>query len=376
MTINRPEYEARIATLRGSMAARDIDLILFFGQEPANYLSGFYSHGHFAFTVLGIPASGEPFLVLRQMEVEAARATSWVGTHYVFNDGEDPVECAAAAVRAIGLAARRIACDVQSWYLTVERFDALRAHLPEASFVAEGRLVDEMRLIKSEAELALLGRAAQAVDAAMQAALTATAPGVSERKVAAAMAAARIEAGSDLPIDGVLTTGERTLQGHGGWTDRCLQAGDPFLYEFHGIVGHYWARNLRSGVLGKASARQRGVASTLIDAQDALIRRLVPGGSSRDADAACRTPLFRAGLKQPDTFTRRIGYSLGLNFRPSPGEMIREISPAMDFEIRPGMVFMLLLSHEGIGIGDTVAVTDAGPRLLTRLPRIFHEIEA
>jgi len=366
------EYQARIAALRDGMASRNVQAALFFGQEAANYLSGFYTHGHFAFTILCVPASGEPFMVLRQMEDAAAASTTWVQQRYLFLDHEDPVALTARALQEHGLDGSRLMMDMQSWYLTVERFRALQSALPNAELVAEDRLVERLRLVKSEPELQCLAKAAHIVDRAVEAAIAASKPGATERDVAAAMTSARILAGSSLPIDGVLTTGERTSQGHGGWTDRVLQAGDPFLYEFHGIHHHYWARSLRSGRLGPATAQDLQTAAALIAAQDAMIARLTPGASSREADLACREPLIRAGLKSREEYTRRIGYSIGLNFRPSPGEMVAEFSPRMDFEIKAGMVFMLLVSHDGIGIGDTVAVTEHGPKLLTQLPRQFY----
>ncbi len=372
MNFTIEEYQARIAALRVAMDEKKVDAALYFGQEAANYLCGFYTHGHFAFTALCIPKSGEPFMVLRQMEDAAAISTTWVRERHLYLDHEDPVALARQALAVHGLDRGRIMVDMQSWYLTVERYAALGAALPNVEFVSEDRVVERLRLIKSDTEMQCLVKAAYIVDRAVDAAIQASKPGVSEREVAVAMTSARILAGSSLPIDGVLTTGERTLQGHGGWTDRVLDENDQFLYEFHGIYNHYWARSLRSGRLGESGAKELDIAAALIEAQDAMIARLVPGARSTDADRACREPLIRAGLKSREEFTRRIGYSLGLNFRPTPGEMVVEFSPRMDFEIEAGMVFMLLLSHEGVGIGDTVTVTQDGPRLLTRLPRKFY----
>ena len=375
MNFSHSEYASRLAALRLQMQRQQLDLVLYFGQEAANYFGGFYTHGHFANTMFAVPLSGEPFMVLRALEEAAGRSTSWLTELHLFQDHEDPFEIARQTLVSKGLASARIACDTHSWYLTVERYAALKTALPGATFVDEGGIADQLRTVKTLSEIDYLRSASATVDAAMQAAIAATGAGVGERTVAAAMAAARIEAGSDLPIDGVLTTGPRTLQGHGGWTDRVIQAGDPFLYEFHGIVNHYWARSLRSGVVGRANAQQLDIAAKVIQAQDAMIAKLVPGGSSREADAACREVMITSGLKDRAEYTRRLGYSLGINFRPSPGEMICGFTPTIDFEIRAGMTFMLLCSHEGIGIGDMVAVTENGPELLTRLPRKYYELE-
>lgn len=367
------EYKNRVAATREQMARDNLDLLMLYGQEAVCWLSGFYTHGHFAYICLGLPREGEPFLILRKMEEQAADATTWVESRYIYNDHEDPIEFTRRAVVDAGFDKARIGIDKHSWYLTLERFERLSAALPDATFVGEGRMMEKLRIIKSPAELALLRVAGRSVDSAMQAAICTTEPDTSERQIASAMASARILAGSDLPIDGVLTTGPRTLQGHGPWTDRVLRAGEPFYYEFHGIRSHYWARSLRSGVLGEVSARQRELADLLIRSQDAAIALMKPGMDAREVDAACREPILAAGVQDRETYRRRIGYCLGLNFRPTPGEMILEFTPDANFKLAPGMVFLMLVMAEGVGIGDTVAVTENGVEFLTRLPRVFFD---
>jgi len=369
------EYQQRVAAARNAMAECRMDLLLVFGQEACCWLSGFYSHGHFAGIVLAIPLEGDPFLVLRQMEVQAAEETTWVADRRVYNDHEDAIAVACAAVLERGFGSSRIGVDKRSWYLTAKRYEKLQRGLPDSVFVDEDHMVARLRFVKSPLEVARIRSAASTVDAAMEAALAATKPGVSERKVAAAMAGARIEAGSGLPIDGVLTTGPRTLQGHGPWTDRRIESGDPFYYEFHGIVDHYWARMIRSGVVGKPSAEQEATARVLIGAQDAAISIMKPGAHARDIDAACREPIVEAGLHARASYTRRIGYSMGINFRPTPGEMQFEFTASADFVLAEGMVFFMLAMARGQGIGDMVLVTTDGAEVLGRVPRKFINLE-
>jgi len=363
------EYERRIAAVRAEMARRGLDLLLQFGQEAVCWTSGFYTPGYFAYAALGIPLSGEPFLVLRSMETPAASSTSWISDLHCYRDDEDPIALTRKVVEGRGFSRARIGVDKHSWYLTAERYEQLLAALPDTTIVHDQRLVDGLRVRKSPLEIATLRDAARIVEAGLQAAIDATHEGATEREIAAAMAYARLKAGSDLPVDGVLTTGERTLQSHGPWTDRKVRPGDQLYYEFHGIRNHYWARMLRSGVLGEPTKEQVRTAEVLLAAQQAGFDAIRPGVSAREIDALCRAPLIEAGLKDRATYTNRVGYALGLNFRPSPGEFFREFTPTADFTLEDGMVFHMIQSANGLGFSDTIAVTADGCDFITRYPR-------
>lgn len=369
MYFPREEYDRRLAAVRASMAKQGLDLLLLFGQEAVCWISGFYTPAYFACTVLGVPSSGEPFLVLRYMETGAAEATSWLGNLSSYRDHEDPFEKVRKEVEARGLGRARIGVDKHSWYLTTERNEQLHAALPQARIVGDDKLVETLRIVKSPLEIETLRHSARIVEAGMQAAIDATQAGVSERDVAAAMAHARIRAGSDLPIDGVLATGERTQHSHGPWTDRKLQQGDQLFYEFHGIRNHYWARMLRCGILGEPTKDQIKVADIILAAQKAGFGAIRAGARSRDVDALCREPLIEAGLKDRKVYTNRVGYGLGLNFRPTPGEFFREFTPQADFILEEGMVFHMIQSAKGLGFSDTIVVTREGYDLITRFPR-------
>ena len=65
----------------------------------------------------------------------------------------------------------------------------------------------------------------------------------------------------------------------------------------------------------------------------------------------------------------RVGYGIGLNFRPNPAEFYWEFTPSADFVLEPGMI----LNGKGIGISDTIAVTKNSPEFITKFPRELLE---
>jgi len=114
-------------------------------------------------------------------------------------------------------------------------YEFLKAGLPRSEFVDVGELVGGLRLIKSQAEIAYQRRAGKAAEAGMAAGRNVAKVGARERDIAAAVTSAMILAGSDLPGPGVLSSGERALYLHGGYTDRVLQMGDTVQLRQHRV---------------------------------------------------------------------------------------------------------------------------------------------
>ncbi|MER9851754.1 aminopeptidase P family protein, partial [Mesorhizobium sp. M0106] len=60
---------------------------------------------------------------------------------------------------------------------------------------------------------------------------------------------------------------------------------------------------------------------------------------------------------------------LGLNYRPSAGEFIREFLPGVEWVLEAGMAFHMLMGAAGMGCSETVLVTEQGPERLTTMER-------
>jgi len=121
------EYKMRLRRAQEEMKKHGLPLLLLHQPENILYLSGFYtSTGFFSYHALAVPSEGDPVLIVRDMEVPAAEALSWVRTFTVYSDAADPVpvwlDAARRAVEGMGLENGKIGVDEHSWFLTVERW--------------------------------------------------------------------------------------------------------------------------------------------------------------------------------------------------------------------------------------------------------------
>ncbi|MBZ9910420.1 MULTISPECIES: M24 family metallopeptidase [Mesorhizobium] len=372
MNFPAEEYRARVQRTQEEMVKHDLPVLLLHQPENIYYLSGLHGVGYFSYHALAVPGSGDPVLILRDVEVPAAQSTSWVKSHATYSDVADPLaawlDTARRALEGLGSAEGRVGVDDHSWFLTPERRTVLQRVLCDASVVAEPRIVDHLRLIKSPREIDYLRGASRLVEAGMHAGIEAIALGVTERQIANEVWSALVKGGSPaMGLGGVITSGNRTNLIHGGYSDRRLERGDTVYFELNGLHQHYWARLMRTAIVGQPSAEQQHIAETIIRVQDDAIALMRPGTPASVIDRACREPLLATGLRK--TYTNRSGYSLGLNYRPSAGEFIREFVPGVEWVLEPGMVFHMLMMAAGMGFSETVLVTEQGPERLTCMER-------
>lgn len=377
MDFSVEEYWARLQRTQEEMVKHNLPILLLHQPENILYLTGFYTLGYFSYHALAVPSRGEPVLILRDMEVPAANSSSWVKNHTIYADAADPLpvwlDTARRALDGLGLAGGRVGVDEHSWFCTAERWRMLQALLPNATLVAEPRIVDHLRLIKSPREIDYLRGAVRCVETGMRAGIEAVASGVTEQELAGAVFSALVNAGSELPHSGIITSGSRTDLIHGSYGDRRLEPGDTAYFELNGMYRKYNARIMRTAIAGPATTEQQHIAETIIRIQDGAIALMQPGTPAGVIDRACRTPLLATGLRE--TYTNRAGYSLGLNYRPSAGEFIREFVPGVEWVLEPGMVFHMLMMAAGMGFSETVLVTEQGPERLTTMQRkLFSRI--
>lgn len=365
----REEFDARLAAIRAAMAQRDIELLIVDETEILHYITG-YTISQNLWRCCLVPASGEPVMVLRELDLRPFLERTWLTAYHGFRDWEDPVAIVAEQIGKRDWAALRIGTDPESTCMTVGRMAALRAALPDAGWREFGGVLRELRLNKSEAEIGYLKAAARVADGAMLAGAAAAGPGMTERDVAAVMSEAFVRLGADHGRVGPVTAaggGWGFLHGH--LHDRPLNNGEILHVELVPTVNGYGARLMRPVVIGSPEPFL-ATARTIVEIQDRQIAAMRPGADAREVDAILRDGLIRAGLRE--SYDNPTGYTLGFFHFSSlrTSDFTRFFHPRADWRLEPGMVFHMYTSAAGLAFSETVLVRENGPERLTRLPRI------
>lgn len=360
------EYHARLARVQSSLRERGLDALLAFLPETVTWLTGYFTRAYGTFQFAIIPAEGAPTLFARDVEAYYLDSTCVFPDRVLWTDSDDRTAVAVEAIRTRLGRAARIGIEMDAWVLNASRWEAIRAAMPGTDFVNESDLVPRMKLIKSEAEIAYMRRAAHAAGAGMQAGIDTAGVGVSEREMAAEICAAMVREGSDLPGPGVLSSGERAYHLHGGYSDRVMQHGDIVQLEVTPNNHHYHARFMRPIRVAEASDADHHLAEQLIAIQDEALAAVAPGVAATVPDAIYRDGVLSAGLR--DTYTNKTFYSVGLLLQPNGGEPL-EAQPASEWSFAEGMTFHSYVLAKGFGMSETIVVRKDGAERLTTFPR-------
>lgn len=369
------EYARRLAGLRAAMAKEGIDVFLSFTPENLYYLTGNDSPGYYFYLACVVTPDQPPINVLRRIETTNTLWRSWSRRAVAYGDRDDPVEATLSLLDRIGIAGKRVGLEAEAFFVTPKRYRQLVAGIEQrGGSVVEAQLVEPLRLIKSDEEIAYLRQAARIAERSMQAAIDASREGVTENDVAAAMWATMAGAGGEYAgLPPFIVTGPRSSLAHATWAGRRLERGDLVCYELPGVVHRYCAPLFRCGTVGPAPDDMRRLSDVCAGSLEAAIAAIRPGATSEEVHAASRGNFERMGYGE--LHGHRTAYSVGINYPPDWGEgHIMSLWPNDERELRPGMTFhlvpgVIVPKRYLISVTETVLVTDTGCEVITRFPR-------
>lgn len=371
-TFPQEEFQRRQDALRAVMAARGLDLYLTSSAENVYWLSGQQTPGYYTFQCLAIPLAGDAFLVNRGLETFNARANTRLASIQGYDDADDPAVAVATALKARGWQGRRVAIDKNAWFLTVNLHARLAAAFGE--FEDGAGLVEPLRRVKSPLELVAVEKAAMANDAGMGAGLGLVQAGANENAVAAAVMQASIAAGGEyVGMEPFVVSGPRSGIPHATWRRRAMQPGDMAVLETAACIDRYHAALFRSVAIGAVEQRTLDMYAVCLEALEAVIAFMKPGVTCAEVHQVAQDIIDRAG--HTAGYRKRTGYSIGISFAPDWGEgNILSLYRGVDVPLEPGMVFHVPITLRDyarftVAVSETVVVTAAGSRALSRLPR-------
>ena len=354
------DYRGRQRRVAEALRARNLDALLVTHLPNVRYLSGFSGSAG----VL-LMAGGKAWFFTDGRYREQARAEVR-GARVVLPKG--PILDAAG--RAI-LDSKIRTLGVEGDHLSVAAEAKIaRALRPKTRLRATQGVVEKQRMVKEPAELDCIRAAVQLGSSLFETAVAAIRPGVPEQAVAAELEYAARKAGAEgMAFATIVAAGPRSALPHGLATAQPIPRRGFVVLDFGVILRGYCSDMTRTVHVGRPTAEARGVYEAVLEAQQAAIEAVRPGGTVAQVDQAARSVLRRAGLAR--YFTHSTGHGVGLEIHEPP-----RIARGQQDVMQPGMVITIepgvyVPGYGGVRIEDMVVVTGASCTVLTPTTKEF-----
>jgi Xaa-Pro aminopeptidase len=362
----RPAGCVRREALRALLPAAEVDALLVTDLVNVRYLTGFTgSNAALLVHVDGDMASR--FCTDGRYRAQAAEQVPDLSTVI------DRASALALAGAAAALDVRRL--GFESDHVTVDALTALAEKAQPVAMVRVPGLVQRLRTVKDDAELAVLRAACAAADAALADLISGgdLVPGRTEAQVAIALEGRMREHGAQGPsFATIVAAGPHSAVPHHSPTATPLRSGDLVKLDFGALVDGYHSDMTRTVVLGQAEPWQRDLYALVAAAQAAGRAALRAGVDVAVVDAAARDVITEAG--RGEEFMHGLGHGVGLQIHEAPLLAATASGPlvaGMALTVEPGVY---LEGRGGVRIEDTLVVNDGLPELLTLFPKDLLEI--
>jgi len=225
-------------------------------------------------------------------------------------------------------------------------------------------VVEALRAVKDESELAEIRRAAEITSQAYERLAEERFTGRTERELAWRLEELFHELGADGPaFPSIVAAGENGAMPHAHSGDRGIPSETTVVVDAGCAVGGYCADCTRTFATGPLPNELSEAYAVCLEGQQAGLDAIRPGVSGRAADAAARGRIDAAGLGEK--FGHGLGHGVGLLVHEAPRlsqESEDELEAGNVVTVEPGIY---LAGLGGIRIEDLVVVTEDGGEVLT-----------
>ena len=349
---------ARLEQVREAMVAAGCQALVVTKAENVRWLCGFTGSNRtlvLTQTNLTIITDGRYEMQLTQQLSQAGVQAEQVITR----EPAGPLAVAIGDAKVVGLESEAVTWAEQRRYAEwLERVDLRPTQ----------DLIEELRRVKDDGEIARLRLAGSIADQALAAVKPELGNGRSERWIARALDGAMADLGADgVSFATIVASGPNSAKPHHAPSERTIEPGDMVIIDFGAKVDGYGSDMTRSFLLGTPTAPQRSMFAAVERAQARGVAGVRNGVSEREVDRICRDSLTEDGFGE--AFIHGTGHGIGLEIHENP-----ILSTRASGILRSGYVVTVepgayLPELGGIRIEDSVVVTETGCEPITLSPK-------
>lgn len=375
--ISPDEYKARLPRVREAVERAGLSGLIAFGDcwRSANvsYFTEFRpldGVSDIANAVVWLSTTEAPLLFVSDQCVDYARSTTLFEVASL-RDLASRLSSTTVALRGgrVGLAGAA--------YIPAGLLERVRNALGSATLEPTMALA-EIKAVKSDAEVALMRKAAELSDTAMEAIRLTLADGNphTECELAHVADCAMLAGGAERTgYDSMVQAGPRSAFNLARPTDRIVAPGDLVMTDIGARFGGYVADGGRGFTYGPVSADKKAIVAAAARAVEAGLKAAKPGIRAMDLNAVIQRALVKSGFERFSSEAR--GHGTGHGTGMDPEEEAPWIGPTNTTVLVPNMVFTLKATITVPDVGGLrteriVRLTEGGVEPLDKYPMELH----
>jgi Xaa-Pro dipeptidase len=373
--ITLAERQMRLDRARELVAEHKMSAILMAGGTSLSYFTGMRWGNSERMMCFVLPAKGDGFFVCPVFEEGRVheRLHSVPGGDsariYAWQEDESPYVLVQKGLRDAGVVSGTLGIDERTPFVFAN--EIARA-CPGLKVVDATPVIAGCRMIKSEAEIAIMRFACAVTLQVYEAVWKSAHPGMTTRDFTELCGKAYARVG--FPGDINCQTGIYSALPHGSLTPQVIQENQIVLIDDGCIVEGYESDISRTFVYGKPTDEMLRRFDIVHKAQAAALAAAKPGVECQAVDAAARKVISDAGFG-PDYkfFTHRVGHGIGMDEHEWT-YLVRgnttKLQANMTFSDEPGIY---VPGEFGVRLEDDMVITASGAELLTpQSPSLVH----
>ena len=386
MLFTKEEYKSRLKKVQKSMQDKGIELLISQDTNNMNYLTGYDAWSfYYAQCVIVHVNAEEPLCFVRAQDAGGAYIKTYLKDEniIVYDEKYIHVWPIHPYDRLIEIIKERkwdnlsIGVEMDSHYFTAYSYEKLKNGLPNAKIKDCERLVNWVRLVKSDEEIKFMKIASQITQLGMKTAFEAINPGVRQcdpvAKIYSTLISGTKEHGGDYSsIVPLIPTGKGTSASHLSWTDDKFVEGEASIIEISGVYKKYHCPMARTVLLGKPDQKKIDTMKRTREALQAGIDVTKPGNTADDVAQAFWKVLDKYGIEKKS----RTGYSIGIGYPPDWGEHTLNIQKGDKTILKKNVCFHMIAVMQfgewGVESSESIRVSENGAENFYKFPGELH----
>ena len=386
MSFSKAEYKDRLKKVQKSMQDKGIELLISQDTANMNYLTGYDAWSfYYAQCVLVHVNAEEPICFVRAQDAGGAYIKTYLQDEniikydekYIHTWPSHPYDYLVEIIKQKKWDKLSIGLEMDSHYFTAYCYEKIKSGLPNAKLKDSERLVNWVRLIKSNAEIKLMKSAAQISEKGMKTAIESINPGIRQCDAVAEIQKTLFNGTTEFggeysSITTLLPTGKGTSASHLTATQDKFVSGEATIIELSGTYKRYHAPMARTVLLGKPDQKKIDAMKATNEALEAGISVTKPGNTANDVAQKFWSVLDKYNIKKES----RTGYSIGIGYPPDWGEHTLNISKHDKTILQPNVTFHMIAVMQfgdwGVEASEAIRVTENGSELFCNMSKELY----